>query len=166
MDKREWTDGITHTAKSFKNWDSCMADKPCKIIAIVGIVLASILGIWLVGSLLTCLRQGFSGIGGFICWCCHSGNSGSGSGGSQPGQQYAAQPAVNHHYGYGGQPPNVVYQPVEPAGYYQRAGAKYQGQEPQYYSEASASAHRSSVFELEQDFDLEAQKQKSRGYFH
>ncbi|CAL9735142.1 hypothetical protein MOSE0_G07954 [Monosporozyma servazzii] len=156
MDKREWTDGITHTAKSFKNWDSCMADKPCKIIAIVGIVLASILGIWLVGSLLTCLRQGFSGIGGFICWCCHSGNSGSGSGSSQPGQQYAAQP------------PNVVYQPVEPAGYYQRAAstAKHQGEEPQYYSEASASAHRSSVFELEQDFDLEAQKQKSRGYFH
>lgn len=152
--KREWTDGIEHTAKSFKNWDSCMADKPCKIIAIVGIVLASIIGLWLIGSLLTCIRQGFSGIGGFICWCCNSNDNSK----SNAHQQYSAQP-----------PPNVVYQPVEP-GYYGNRVQGYDQGEPQYYNEAGSynNNNRSSIFELEEDFDLEGQRKKSaqsRGFF-
>ncbi|KAG0661813.1 hypothetical protein C6P44_002674 [Monosporozyma unispora] len=152
LTKRGWTDGITHTAKSFKNWNSCMADRPCKIIAIVGIVLASILGLWLIGSLLTCIRQGFTGIGGFLCWCCNSNNS--------------SQQQLRNNQQYNPTPPNIVYQPVE-HGYYNNIQGY--NQEPQYYNENdNDNKNRNSVFELEEDFDLEGQRTKSkqsRGYF-
>ncbi|CCK71753.1 Pin2p KNAG_0H03390 [Huiozyma naganishii CBS 8797] len=135
--KRGWTDDIKHTTKSFRNWHSCMADKPCKIIAIVGICLAGVLFLWLIGAFITCCNQGASGIGQFCCWCCRSSNSGG----------TAAIPQFTNAR----QPPNVVYQPVQPP--------------EQYFEDPRRSAGHGDaeeIFELEQDFDLEDQRRKSK----
>ncbi|CCC68770.1 hypothetical protein NCAS_0B06860 [Naumovozyma castellii] len=146
---RAWTDDIVNTGKSFKNWDSCMNDKPCKIIAIVGICLAVIVGLWLIGALLTCFRQGVTGIGSFICWCCSSSSR------SQRQQQMAQQQNYNP-----AMPSQVVYQPVQ-----QPESAYYNRQADSFYDERTPGNKRddkNEVFELEQDFDLEKQKAKSQ----
>ncbi|AQZ13876.1 PIN2 (YOR104W) [Zygosaccharomyces parabailii] len=143
---RSFTNDVESTAKSFKSWDSCMNDKPCKIIAIIGIALASVVFLWLLGALLTCFRQGVTGIGEFCCWCCNCR--------SRRGTQM--QPA---NYGYntrsmvGGNPATVVYQPIQPP-----ESAYYRPGDDSYYDERHKSKE---IFELEQEFDLEKQRQKS-----
>ncbi|KAK5780970.1 Pin2p PWA37_001881 [Arxiozyma heterogenica] len=165
--RRDFTDDVKNTAKSFKNWNSCMADKPCKIIAIVGICLACIVGLWLIGGLLTCVRQGVTGISGFICWCCNC------------NERDNSYPNNNYNHGYNPHmtpsyqpqqpmmyrsPPDVVYQPIE-RGYYEESTQNIP--DYGYYSERNQKSN--SVFELEQDFDLEgqrikAQQKKNNGY--
>lgn len=161
--RRDFTQDVKQTAKSFKNWNSCMADKPCKIIAIVGICLACIVGLWLIGGLLTCIRQGVTGISGFICWCCNCNERNAG---------YTRNNSINYNTEYNPQvvpsyqpqqpmvyrsPPNVVYQPIEP-GYYVESNQNVQ--DYGYYSDKKQKSN--SVFELEQDFDLEDQRRKSQ----
>lgn len=159
--RRDFTEDIKQTAKSFKNWNSCMADKPCKIIAIVGICLACIVGLWLIGGLLTCIRQGVTGIGGFICWCCNCSerNTSSYSDNNHnneytPHMVPAYQPQQPMMYR---SPPDVVYQPIK-RGYYEESHQNVP--DYGYYSEGNQRSN--SVFELEQDFDLEGQRIKSQ----
>lgn len=163
--RRSFTDDLKNTGKSFKNWDSCMNDKACKIIAIVGICLACLVGLWLVGAILTCFRQGVTGIFEFCCWC------GRCCGNSSEQARAANNPAmVNAGYqGYAPQP-NVVYQPIQ-----YPENAYYANNDNSFYSEGGARTNTataqssprklaqttSEVFELEQDFDLENQRRKS-----
>ncbi|CDR44027.1 CYFA0S13e01882g1_1 [Cyberlindnera fabianii] len=67
---RAFTSDVVSTAKSFKSWDTCMDNTACKIIAIVGIVLAAIVIIWILGGILRCLCWGVSGICQALCCCC------------------------------------------------------------------------------------------------
>ncbi|CAI2023480.1 hypothetical protein SEUBUCD646_0H01520 [Saccharomyces eubayanus] len=149
--RSSFTDGVVSTSKSFRSWDTCMDNKACKIIAIVGIVLASILVIWLIGGLLTCFRQGVTGIGQFVCWCCHcSGNQNRNNG--MP---------VNEGFNrvnMGAVPPStVIYQPIQqPENAYYRNDAK----PDTFYDEVKTPSNE--VYELEEDFDLEKQREKTR----
>lgn len=143
---RSFSEGVESTAESFKSWDTCMDDKACKIIAIVGIVVASIVAIWLIGALLTCFRQGVSGIGEFCCWCCNC-NSRRGT------QMEPVNYGYNTRSMVGGNPATVVYQPIQPP-----ESAYYRQAEDSYYDERHKSRE---IFELEQEFDLEKQRQKS-----
>lgn len=143
---RGFTDDIKNTGKSFKSWDSCMNDKPCKIIAIVGICLAAVVGLWLIGGILTCFRQGVTGVGQFLCWCCNC--NGSSKGGVQQHQNaYVPQ-----------QPAQVIYQPIQPP-----ESVYYRNDPNSFYSEPhGGDTGKSEVFELEQEFDLEKQRAKSQ----
>ena len=173
--QRSFTDDLKNTGKSFKNWDSCMNDKPCKIIAIVGICLACLVGLWLIGAILTCFRQGVTGICEFCCWC------GRCCGNSSEQNRASNNPAmVNAGYNYGGYAPppmnqgyapqpNVVYQPIR---YPESAYYAQNNNDNSFYSEAAgsrtaqSSPHKlaqstSEVFELEQEFDLDKQRRMS-----
>lgn len=142
--RSSFTENVESTAKSFKSWNTCMNDKACKIIAIVGIALASIVAIWLIGGILTCFRQGVTGIGGFFCWCCNCGRP-------------SARAPVNEGFSGGAMaaaPATVIYQPIQ-----QPESAYYRNRDDSFYDERTKS---NDVFELEQDFDLEKQKEKSQ----
>lgn len=143
---------VKNTTRSFKSWDKCMDDKPCKIIAIVGIVLAAIFGMYLVGGLLYFLRSGVTNISEFICWCCFCKNR---SGGAAPGNDgYRGQPPA---------PPMVVYQPIRDpdpgyGGYdgYRGGPDVRRGRGNKGYYDERLS--RSSDLDVAESYDLEAQK--------
>lgn len=142
--RSSFTENVQNTAKSFKSWSTCMNDKPCKIIAIVGIALASIVALWIIGAILTCFRQGVTGIGGFFCWCCNCGRGSS-------------RAAANEGFSRGAMataPATVIYQPIQ-----QPESAYYRNRDDSFYDERRKS---NEVFELEQDFDLEKQREKSQ----
>ncbi|EDO15234.1 hypothetical protein Kpol_1029p7 [Vanderwaltozyma polyspora DSM 70294] len=141
---------VTSTADSFKSWDTCMDNKVCKIIAIVGIALASVVVLWLIGGFLTMFRQGVTGIGQFFCWCCHCG------GGSTNGNSNYPPPANdNYMQNRPYMPPNaVIYQPIQ-----HPQTAYYKNLKDDYYEETTKSGPE--VYELEEDFDLEKQKERS-----
>ncbi|KAH3674667.1 hypothetical protein WICPIJ_009509 [Wickerhamomyces pijperi] len=61
---------IVSTAESFKSWNTCMDNKTCKIVAIVGIVVASIVLFGFIGFLIRCFCCGVQGIGEILCCCC------------------------------------------------------------------------------------------------
>lgn len=145
--RSSFTDGVVSTGKSFRSWDTCMDNKACKIIAIVGIVLACILVIWLIGGLLTCFRQGVTGIGQFICWCCRCSNDKNGNNTMPVNEGFSR---VN----MGVAPPStVIYQPIQqPESAYYRNDAK----NDTFYDEVKTPSNE--VYELEEDFDLEKQK--------
>lgn len=139
--KKDFGSDIKSTAESFRTWNTCMDNQVCKIIAIVGIALASIILIWLIGSLLRCFQTGVSGIADFCCWCCCCCN---GNRTQRMGQQY--------HIPMTNQPrPVDMYQPIRQpeSAYYRNDNA--------YYEERI----KSDPIHQEEDFDLEAQKQKS-----
>lgn len=145
--KRNFIDGVKQTGKSFKNWDSCMNDKPCKIIAIVGICLASILGLWLIGALLTCCRQGFTGIFDCFFWCCSKRRQNANM----------THPANNQGQSYQ-VPPNVVYQPVQAPVHDHRRDIYFENDHSYNNHE---SYNNNEVYEIEQDFNLNEYKKKS-----
>lgn len=140
---RDFTSDAKSTAKSFRSWDTCMDNKACKIIAIVGIVLASIVVIWIVGSLLRCFKEGASGIAEFFCWCCCSNKS---KRRDMMPQQH--MPANN--------PPTVIYQPIQ-----QPQTAYYRGTDAYYDERGDSPNRKSDLYEVEQDFDLEEQRRKT-----
>ncbi|EJS41711.1 pin2p [Saccharomyces arboricola H-6] len=150
--RSSFTDGVVSTGKSFKSWDTCMDNKACKIIAIVGIVLASILVIWLIGGLLTCFRQGVTGIGQFVCWCCRCSGDRNKNNGMPVNEGFSR---VN----MGVAPPStVIYQPIQqPENAYYRNDAK---NDDAFYDEVKTPSNE--VYELEEDFDLEKQKEKTK----
>lgn len=133
--KRE--NSVTTTYNSAKHWNTCMANKPCKIIAIILIVLCAIIVFWLLGSLLKALRSGCEGIYGFFCWPC-SMRSNRAPVNAQP--QYVQPQYV--------QQPNYYQQPQQPA-YTQNRNDYNRVFEDDYQMEST------------QDFDLEEQKRKS-----
>ncbi|AAS51661.1 ADL259Wp [Eremothecium gossypii ATCC 10895] len=135
--RRSAFDSTKETLRSFKSWDTCMDNRVCKIVAIVGIVLASIVAIWIVGSLLRCFMRGVSGICDFLCWpcCCYRRHRQRRREEKQRAQVYAP-------------PPQVVYQPVVTP-----EAARYYGKD-EYYSERKKGFSSSS----NESYDLEAQK--------
>ncbi|CDO95434.1 unnamed protein product [Kluyveromyces dobzhanskii CBS 2104] len=134
---REWTSSVKSTAESFKTWDTCMDNKACKIIAIVGIVLASILALYLVGGILYCFKSGVTNISEFFCWCCSCRRRSN----NPTNQNYQQQ-----------QPPMVVYQPIQnpDPGYGGYRDVRGNG----YYDERLST----KSIDLEESFDLEAQR--------
>ncbi|CCF60262.1 hypothetical protein KAFR_0J01980 [Kazachstania africana CBS 2517] len=139
---------VKEDLESFKSWDTCMDDKACKIVAIVGIVLACIVVIWLIGSLLTCFRQGVGGICEFICWCssCYKNRSNQ-----NVNQAYQpAQPVGSY------EPATIIYQPVQPP------QSMYSNDKNDGYYNEYGNNGSNDVFELEQTIDLDAQKQIQR----
>ena len=60
---------VTSTAKSFSSWDTCMDNKTCKIVAIVGICIASFVLLWFVFAILSCLCMGKQILEGCCCCC-------------------------------------------------------------------------------------------------
>ncbi|CAI4036409.1 hypothetical protein SMKI_15G2530 [Saccharomyces mikatae IFO 1815] len=149
--RSSFTDGVVSTGKSFRTWDTCMDNKACKIIAIVGIVLASIVVIWLIGGLLTCFRQGVTGIGQFVCWCCRCSDANNKNNGMPVNEGF-------NRANMGAVPPStVIYQPIQqPENAYYRNDAK----DDAFYDEVKTPSNE--VYELEEDFDLEKQKEKTR----
>ena len=72
---RNLKDDVTSTASSFKSWDTCMNNHVCKIIAIVGIVLASLIVLWLLATFICCCCMGVSCLEALCCCCCRSANT-------------------------------------------------------------------------------------------
>ena len=161
--------GIQDTGQSFRSWDSCMANKACKIIAIVGICLAGVFFLWLVGAILSCLREGVTNIATFFCWCfgCRRSSSNTSS-----APQVIVTPAPNPSGYVAATAPNyrgAMHQPPQPvaAAQYSRGTFNARSNRDPYYSEIqnrdiSTDEMSSDVYELEQDFDLEKQRRKSQ----
>ncbi|CCH41858.1 hypothetical protein BN7_1397 [Wickerhamomyces ciferrii] len=80
LSKRAFTSDVVSTAESFKHWDTCMDNKTCKIVAIVGIVVAAIVLFGIFGVLLRCFCCGVEGIWSACCCCFRCCGSSSGSG--------------------------------------------------------------------------------------
>lgn len=95
---------ITSTAESFKSWDTCMDNKTCKIVAIVGIVLAALVVLWICTSVLRCLCFGFESCAKLFCCCfwCRD---------NQSREAPMAQTAYSnpHMYPQQGYQPNQLY---------------------------------------------------------
>lgn len=72
--RRALDDKVTSTADSFKSWDTCMDNKTCKIVAIVGIVLASLVVIGLLSTVLRCMCCGVTSLVELCCCCCQMGS--------------------------------------------------------------------------------------------
>ncbi|KAK9455640.1 hypothetical protein V1511DRAFT_487577 [Dipodascopsis uninucleata] len=86
--KRFLDDSFT---QSFKSWDTCMDNKACKIIAIVGIVIAVCIALSLIAWLLRiilCGAQATCAICASCCTCCCRKSSRSRSGAPLPNGNY------------------------------------------------------------------------------
>ncbi|XBW35226.1 hypothetical protein QEN19_000789 [Hanseniaspora menglaensis] len=143
LTKRGLTSDVSSTVKSAKHWDTCMANRPCKIIAIVFIVIGGILAFWLIGSILRCLKTGCEGWISFCCWPCQNKSHSS--------RQQQLPPPI--------QPQYTIPQ------HQQQWNSNGAGRNPYYANENNQNDYGrvyEDQLELEtQDFDLEAQKQKS-----
>lgn len=73
---RSFNSDVTSTADAFKHWDTCMDNKTCKIVAIVGIVLAALVCFWIISTLVSCICLGISCIEALCCCCCCKSRSG------------------------------------------------------------------------------------------
>lgn len=71
---RSISDDVTSTADAFKSWNTCMDNKTCKIIAIVGIVLASLICIWILSTLIQCICLGKTCLESLCMCCCRPAN--------------------------------------------------------------------------------------------
>ncbi|KAK6456035.1 uncharacterized protein RJT20DRAFT_41308 [Scheffersomyces xylosifermentans] len=61
---------VMSTAQSFRSWDTCMANRTCKITAIVLICLGGLFLIWIFVTLVQCLCLGASCLEALCCCCC------------------------------------------------------------------------------------------------
>lgn len=122
LQPRSFTSGAVSTAKSFKSWDTCMDNKTCKIVAIVGIVLAVIVVIWILGGLARCLCYGVTGIAQLFCCCCRGcGNGSRNRDGYQREMSYAPKPTAYD---------NPHMYPPKPAPVYDNSGWNQGGYRP------------------------------------
>mmetsp|Transcript_7265 Transcript_7265/g.9200 ORF Transcript_7265/g.9200 Transcript_7265/m.9200 type:complete len:153 (-) Transcript_7265:139-597(-) len=71
---RSISSDVTSTADAFKSWDTCMDNKTCKIVAIVGIVLASLICIWILSTLIQCICLGKTCLESLCMCCCRPAN--------------------------------------------------------------------------------------------
>ncbi|KAK6462093.1 hypothetical protein DFJ63DRAFT_313241 [Scheffersomyces coipomensis] len=69
-ERASFIDNVKSTAQSFEHWDTCMANRTCKIVAIVGICLAGLFVLWLVFAFVQCLCLGATCIEALCCCCC------------------------------------------------------------------------------------------------
>ncbi|AET40105.1 Pin2p Ecym_5346 [Eremothecium cymbalariae DBVPG len=139
---KSFIDDVRNTTRSFGSWDTCMDNKGCKVISITGIVLGSIVAIWIVGSLLRCIKQGITGVVDFLCWpCCCLARHRS----RRKDRRRAMQ---KYHMDSG--PPPVIYQPVV------QPEAVHLYNKDDYYSEGMKD--KNSHAHEEKYYDLEVQK--------
>lgn len=104
-------DKVTSFAKSFKNYDTCMANTGCKIVFIVGCVLLGLLVIWVISTIVQCLCMGVKCIEACCCCCCRSQSN---TAYQQPPQTYInpnmyPDAQYNQRYAYQPQPPMSAY---------------------------------------------------------
>lgn len=69
---RDFKSDVKNTAHAFKSWDTCRANKTCRIVAIVGFILAILLALWILSTLIRCICMGFSCVEALCCCCCRS----------------------------------------------------------------------------------------------
>ncbi|GMM42381.1 hypothetical protein FOG50_01508 [Hanseniaspora uvarum] len=134
--KRSISSSVSGTYDSAKHWNTCMANKPCKIIAIILIVICAIVVFWLLGSLLKVLRSGCEGFYGVCCWPCSMNSNRSPS---------------NTHTTY-------VQPQQQPPVYYQQQPQPVYTSNRNDYNRVFEDDYQ---MESTQDFDLEEQKRKS-----
>lgn len=74
---RSLTSNVVSTADSFKNWDTCMDNHTCKIVAIVLICVAAFIAMWFVMAVVSCCCMGMKIMEGccFCFTCCCRGGS-------------------------------------------------------------------------------------------
>lgn len=94
---RSFTSDVVSTAESFKSWDTCMDNKTCKIVAIVGIVLAVLFVLWLLSAVVNCVCCGAQTLCAAML-CCGMCCRGEGGNDSQRRQQGPAVYDNPHMY--------------------------------------------------------------------
>ncbi|KAK9234546.1 hypothetical protein V1525DRAFT_435523 [Lipomyces kononenkoae] len=81
LSKRDIVDQTVSFGESFRSWNTCMANLGCKIIAIVGIVLAVILVFtiltWII-RIIWCGAEATCWLCGLCCCCCDGNRRGNG----------------------------------------------------------------------------------------
>ncbi|SCU81698.1 LAFA_0C06612g1_1 [Lachancea sp. 'fantastica'] len=103
------------------SWFPSLSNKTWKILAIVGIVIACIIGLWILGSLLRCCAQGVGGCYEFCFFCS-----------PRSKQRRSAQRPIPQSAPYSA--PMVIYQPImEPKStYYHEVHYDLESQRPSY----------------------------------
>lgn len=67
----DFGDRVVSTAQAFRSWDTCMDNRVCKIIAIVGITLGGLVALWILSSIMNCIFCGFTSVcRAMTCGCC------------------------------------------------------------------------------------------------
>ena len=112
-----------------------MANRPCKIIAIILVVIGAIILFWLLGSLLRAIRSGCEGFYEFFCWPCSRNSN--------------RTPSNTHTTYVQPQQPQPVYYQPQPS-YTSNRNDYNRVFEDEYQMEST------------KDFDLEEQKRKSQ----
>lgn len=119
---------LKSTAESFKLWDTCMDNKTCKIVAIVGICLAVLFFFWIVMAVARCICMGFSCLEALCCCCCR-----------RPSLNRYVEPAQDPYQNpnmYPRQQPMMQAQPVyQPVNSYQPSSYQQTGYTGRKYSE-------------------------------
>lgn len=115
-------------------WDKCMNKTPCKIGAIVGIVVVALIVFWIVMTIVRCCCMGLSCIEA-LCCCC------SCCGSRKPRQPRYAEPQLHYNN------PNM-YPPAQPM---RQAEPSYQpvgnhGYEGRQYSRGSYDGYKPLQF--------------------
>ncbi|KAG5356752.1 [PSI+] induction protein 2 [Yarrowia sp. E02] len=114
LTKRGLAESAKSTGEAFKSWDSCMDNTFCKIVAIVGIVAAGMLVLWILTAFFRCCFYGASAMTACcaICSCCacccndkvnREANQGNYAAANNP----AMYPASNPYQAYNYQPQPV-----------------------------------------------------------
>ncbi|SCV03725.1 LAME_0H12728g1_1 [Lachancea meyersii CBS 8951] len=111
------------------SWLPSINNKTWRILAIVGIVIACLLVLWILGSFLRCCVHGAAGICEFCFWCCPRSRPHR----SVQGQRPLRPPPPSYSA------PMVIYQPiVEPeSSYYREVHYDLESQKP--YNAAAAN---------------------------
>jgi hypothetical protein len=100
------------TAESFKSWNTCMDNRTCKIVAIVGIVVAALVVFAIMSWLVRCLCCGLSCCSGCLgCGCCDCcGSKKEAYREPKNDNYYAVDPAYNNPNMYPQGPPQSYNQ--------------------------------------------------------
>ncbi|KAG7665165.1 uncharacterized protein J8A68_001221 [[Candida] subhashii] len=152
--KRDIFESAKSTAEAFKSWDTCMANRTCKIVAIVLIVVGSLFVIWILTTLFQCIFMGAKCLDALCCCCCRKANRLQ----REPAQTTYVNPnmyppTTQPRYAYQPQPPpsppspspQFTYQAEKPLSPPSPSPYAYQPQQPQsppsLYNSAPQQAH-------------------------
>ncbi|KAK9464157.1 uncharacterized protein V1516DRAFT_669720 [Lipomyces oligophaga] len=113
-------DKVVSFAESFKHWDTCMDNTGCKVIAIVGIILAVIVAFtlltWIFRIVLCGAQQ--------ACWCC---NQCAHCCQSRSDPRARATPAPNNAYAIPNHQPYYSGPPAPPDDRFRRSYNRFKG---------------------------------------
>ncbi|RCK58763.1 [PSI+] induction protein 2 [Candida viswanathii] len=154
--KRDIVDTVSNTsnsvnsfANSFRSFDTCMANTGCKVIFIIGCVLAGFLVIWILTTIFQCLFMGAKCIEACCCCCCRGNNNGQTTVVyEKPPQTYVNPnmypPQYDQRYAYQPQPPPLSAYP----GYNRSVSSpsEYSYTRSDGYQPVAGYAHKSDPF--------------------